>query len=59
MTDITQFQESEYNAILRQTVAVIDRTRGMVATAVSSAIGTSYWEIGKLLHDRTLLPVIA
>lgn len=59
MTDITQIQESEYDAILRQAVAVIDRTRAMVATAVSSAIGTSHWEIGKLLHDRTLLPVIA
>lgn len=52
MTDITQIQESEYGAILRQAVAVIDRTRAMVATAVSSAIGTAHWEIGKLLHDR-------
>lgn len=59
MTDITQIQESEYDAILRQAVAVIDRTRAMVAMAVSSAIGTSHWEIGKLLHDRKLLPVIA
>lgn len=52
MTDITQIQESEYDAILRQSVAVIDRTRAVVATAVSSAIGAAHWEIGKLLHDR-------
>lgn len=47
MTDIVQIQESEYDAILRQTVAVIDRTRAMVATTVCSAIGTAHWEIGK------------
>lgn len=37
MTDITQIQEQEYDAILRQAVAVIDRTRAMVATARRSA----------------------
>jgi pheromone shutdown protein TraB len=52
MTDIVQIQESEYDAIQRQAVAVIDKTRAMVATAVSSTIGAAHWEIGKLLHDR-------
>ncbi len=52
MGDIAQIQEAEYDAILRQAVAVIDRTRTMVATAVCSAIGTAHWEIGKLLHER-------
>ncbi len=51
MTDITPIQEPEYDAILRQAVAVIDRTRAMVATTICSAIGTAHWEIGKLLHD--------
>lgn len=54
MTDITQIQEPDYDAILRQAVAVIDRTRAMVATAVCSAIGTAHWEIGKLLHDKKI-----
>ncbi len=52
MIDIIQIQEPEYDAILRQAVAVIDRTRAMVATTVCSAIGMAHWEIGKLLHDR-------
>lgn len=52
MTDIVQIQKSVYDAILRQAVAVIDRTRAMVATTVCSTIGTAHWEIGKLLHDR-------
>lgn len=52
MTDIIKIQNSEYEAILRQAVAVIDRTRTLVATTICSAIGTAHWEIGKLLHDR-------
>ena len=40
MADITTIQESEYDAILRQLVAVIDRTKVMVATTICSAIGT-------------------
>lgn len=54
MANITNIQESEYEAILRQPVAVIDRTRTMVATTICSAIGSAHWEIGKLLHDRKL-----
>jgi hypothetical protein len=37
MKDFIQIQESEYDAILRQPVAVIDRTRAMVAATVCSA----------------------
>ncbi len=46
-TDIIQFQESEYDVILRQAIAVIDRTRAVVAATMCSAIGTAHWEIGK------------
>lgn len=52
MRDIAQIQGTEYDTILQQAVAVIDKTRDMVATTVCSAIGTAHWEIGKLLHDR-------
>lgn len=38
MTDITQIQKPEYDAILRQAVAVIDRTRAMVATTICSVV---------------------
>ena len=54
MANVTNIQESEYEAILRQAVAVINRTRTMVATTICSAIGSAHWEIGKLLHDRKL-----
>lgn len=54
MAKDTDIQVAEYDAILRQAVAVIDRTRTMVATTICSAIGSAHWEIGKLLHDRKL-----
>ncbi len=47
MADIIQIQNSEYDAILRQAVAVIDKARAMVASTISSAIGTAHWELGK------------
>ena len=52
MTDITQIQKTEYNAIMRQVVAVIDRTGVIVSIAISSAIGTAHCGIRKLPHDR-------
>ena len=53
MSDITiQVPESDYNSILRQAVAVIDKTRNIVAASVTSAIGSAHWELGKLLHDK-------
>lgn len=45
MAKDTDIQVAEYDAILRQAVAVIDRTRTMVATTICSAIGSAHWEI--------------
>lgn len=46
--------ESEYNSILQQAVAVIDRSRTIVAKSINAAIGSAHWDLGKLLHDRKL-----
>ena len=54
MADIIKIQESEYDAILRQAIAVIDRTGSMMATMICFAISTSHWTIGKLLHNKKL-----
>ena len=51
---IQNLSEPDYNSILRQAVAVIDKTRSTVATSVCAAIGSAHWELGKLLHDRKL-----
>lgn len=51
---IQNLSESDYNSILRQAVAVIDKTKSTVATSVCAAIGSAHWELGKLLHEQKL-----
>ncbi|MCF0203843.1 MAG: DUF1016 family protein [Muribaculaceae bacterium] len=54
--DITasQYTESEYNEILRQAVAVIEKSRASMARQCSVTISATHWEIGKLLHEKKL-----
>ncbi len=46
--------ESEYNEILQQTVAVIETARGNAARAIVSTSNEMYWRIGQLLYERKL-----
>mgnify|MGYP002868699301 FL=1 len=51
---VQNISESDYNSILQQAVAVIDKTRSVVSKSVCAAIGSAHWGLGKLLHDRKL-----
>lgn len=53
-TIITIKNESEYNEILRQAVAVIEMVRSKVPRAIVVSSNEMYWEIGKLLYDKKL-----
>ena len=44
---IQNISESDYSAILRQAVAVIDKSRAIVARSVCATIGAAHWELGK------------
>jgi len=46
--------ENDYKDLLLQTVAVIDASRTNIARHLSATTTNTYWEIGKLLHDRKL-----
>ena len=46
--------ESEYNEILRQAVAVIETARGNAARAIVSTSNEMHWRIGQLLYERKL-----
>ena len=46
--------ESEYNEILRQAVAVIETARGNAARAIVSSSNEMHWRIGQLLYERKL-----
>ncbi len=47
-------EESQYNEILRQAVAVIESSRSRAASAVVRTSNEMHWEIGKLLYERKL-----
>ena len=51
---IIQVNESEYNSILRQVVAVIENSKATIAKNINIGINTTHWNIGKLLHDKKL-----
>lgn len=47
-------QDNEYNELLQHAVAVIDTARTKIARQVSATASNTYWEIGKLLHEKKL-----
>lgn len=44
----------EYEEILQQAVAVIENARTSVARHLATTASNTYWEIGKLLHEKKL-----
>ena len=53
-TIIAIHNESEYNEILRQAVAVIETARSKAARAIVESSNEMHWEIGKLLYEHKL-----
>ncbi|MCF0180254.1 MAG: DUF1016 family protein [Bacteroidales bacterium] len=51
---IVQYNESEYNEILLRSVAVIESARTELAVKAANTISSTYWEIGKILHEKKL-----
>ena len=49
-----RIDESAYSEILRQAVAVIERSRGLLALQVCSMASNTYWSIGQLLHEKKI-----
>ena len=52
--EVTQINESAYNEILQQAVAVIDKARSTAAKSVCTAANLAHWSIGKMLHEKKL-----
>ena len=47
-------QDIDYNELLQQTVAVIEKARTNVARHLAVTASNTYWEIGKLLYEKKL-----
>lgn len=54
MSDIIMINEQDYTEILQRAVALIEEARSNVARHVSVAVSNTYWNIGKLLHEKKL-----
>lgn len=54
MTITSSFGESDYNELLRQAVAVIDKARASIALHTNNTISSAHWNLGQLLHERKL-----
>jgi len=52
--ELVLIQENEYKELLLQTVAVIEHARINVARRIAVTTSNTYWEIGKLLHEKKL-----
>ena len=52
--ELVPIQENEYKKLLLQTVAVIERARINVARRIATTASNTYWEIGRLLHEKKL-----
>lgn len=54
MTIVLPFGESEYNELLLQAVAEIERARVALARQVASTVSGMHWNLGKLLSEKKL-----
>ena len=52
--ELVPIQENEYKELLLQTVAVIERARINVARRIATTASNTYWEIGRLLHEKKM-----
>ena len=52
--EVSHINESAYNEILRQPVAVIDKARSSATKSVCTAANFAHWSIGKMLHEQKL-----
>lgn len=50
--EVAHINESDYNEILLQAIAVIDTARSTAARSVSTTANLAHWSIGKMLHER-------
>lgn len=52
--EIQHIDESDYNEILQQAVAVFDNARNIIARGISTTANMACWNMGKLLYERKL-----
>lgn len=52
--DIEVIKTVDYNELLQQAVAVLEKAKIAIARSVAGNVSNAYWEIGKLLQEKKL-----
>lgn len=53
-TEFLEITESEYSEILNTAITQINTARNALATQVNTTVISTYWNLGKLLHDKKI-----
>ena len=56
--EIQNLTENEYTELLNTAKAQINAARNAIAVQVNSTANSTYWNIGKLLHEKRLRAVM-
>lgn len=52
--EISNYSEKEYTEILNTAITQINVSRHAIALQINSTVSTTYWNLGKLLHDKKI-----
>lgn len=51
-TELMNYDEKEYKEILNTAITQINVSRNAIAFQINSTVSSTYWNLGKLLHDK-------
>ena len=52
--EIQNLTENEYEEILNTAITQIQASRNAIAVQINTAANSTYWNLGKLLHDKKI-----
>ena len=53
-SSVANISENEYSELLKTAVTQIESGRNSIALQINTAANSTYWNLGKLLHDRQI-----
>ena len=53
-TELMNYDEKEYKEILNTAITQINVSRNAIAFQINSTVSSTYWNLGKLLHDKKI-----
>lgn len=54
LENLTEFAENDYSDLLNMAITQIDSSRNSLALQIKATVHSTYWNLGKLLHDKKI-----